>query len=61
MHTECLGTTVIAWKKNQLLIQRPIINKYNNINSNAVEHVRQKQCALPKVEGGRVRVSRVTN
>lgn len=61
MHTECLGTTVIAWKKNQLLIQRPIINTYNNINSNAVKHIREEQCALPKVEGSHVCVSRVGN
>lgn len=41
MHTEYLWNTVIAWKKNQLLIQRPIINTYNNKNSNAVKHMRQ--------------------
>jgi len=61
MHTECLRTTVIAWKKNQLLIQRPIINKYNNIHSNAVKHIRQKQCAVLKAEGGLMCVSRMSN
>lgn len=61
MHTECLGITVIVWKNNQLLIQKPIINTYNNINSNAVKHIRQKQCALPKAGSGHVYVSSVSN
>lgn len=38
-----------------------MINIYNNINLNAVKHIRQKQCALLQAEGSHVRVSRVSN